>query len=67
MTTFSFDEEQSKKVNVWVNEHRGVCPAPLGSIGGRITYSFTPTSLGTVERVTCACGAELDVTEYEHW
>ncbi len=26
------------------------------------TYSFTPTSIGIVVTVKCACGSEIDVT-----
>ena len=26
-----------------------------------------PTSLGTIEKVKCHCGEELDVTDYESW
>lgn len=37
-----------------------------GAIGGGVTYSFTPTSLGTVTKVT-SWGHELDLTEYGDW
>jgi hypothetical protein len=37
------------------------------SIGGRLTYSFTPTGLGCVVVVRCACGAEIDLTDYTDW
>lgn len=39
-----------------------------GAIGGEITYSFTPTSLGSIVRVRhVQTGAELDVTDYDSW
>lgn len=38
-----------------------------GAIGGALTYSFTPTTLGVVIKVKCACGKEIDVTDYEGW
>jgi hypothetical protein len=41
-----------------------------GAIGGGLTYSFTPTSLGTVLKVqyiTHSKTYELDLTEYEDW
>lgn len=37
-----------------------------GAIGGDTTYSFTPTSLGVVTKITCY-GKELDLTEYGLW
>jgi hypothetical protein len=42
----------------------------LGAIGGAITYSFTPTSLGTVIKVTWDDGVineTLDLTNYDYW
>ena len=41
-----------------------------GAIGGGITYSFTPTSLGTVVKVTWNDGTineTIDVTDYDMW
>lgn len=41
-----------------------------GAIGGGITYEFTPTSLGMVEKVkytTYSKVYELDLTEYSDW
>lgn len=41
-----------------------------GAIGGGITYEFTPTSLGIIERVkytTYNEVYELDLTDYKMW
>ena len=40
-----------------------------GSIGGGITFHFTPTSLGTVIKVSCSYAdiEEIDLTDYEAW
>ena len=39
-----------------------------GAVGGRYTYSFTPTSLGVITKVSDAITNEvLDLTEYEGW
>lgn len=39
-----------------------------GAIGGSVTYSFTPTSIGTVIKVNHELtGNVLDVTDYDMW
>jgi hypothetical protein len=37
-----------------------------GAIGGGLTYSFTPTSIGDICIVSYA-GNEIDITEYDNW
>lgn len=63
---FHLDKGDLARVNEWLGEHDKTCPYAVnqGSIGGRLTYSFTPNSLGTVVRVTCACGETFDATDY---
>ena len=29
-----------------------------GTVGGRFTYCFTPTSIGTIGEIQCSCGAK---------
>lgn len=41
-----------------------------GAIGGGLTYHFTPTSIGVVQKVTYENGLskfELDLSDYESW
>lgn len=39
-----------------------------GAIGGRFTYCFTPTSLGTVIKVKDYISKkEIDVSDYDSW
>jgi hypothetical protein len=39
-----------------------------GAIGGALTYSFTPTGLGTVVKVTEGFSNQtIDLTDYEDW
>lgn len=39
-----------------------------GAIGGSLTYSFTPTSLGTVVKVTDGfTNKTIDLSNYEDW
>lgn len=39
-----------------------------GAIGGRVTYSFTPTSIGLIIKVTYSLTNEtIDLTDYDNW
>jgi hypothetical protein len=75
---FSLDADETKKYLAWDEAHhqKDVCKyfddgkspeCPVGAIGGRVSFHFTPTGIGTVVTVTCACGAKEDLTNYEHW
>lgn len=66
---FELDNEQVEKYYVWFNHHKNNCPLYMidGAIGGRETFYFTPTGLGVIVKVKCACGEELDLTNYEEW
>ncbi len=53
------------KVEEWSRKHKQVY---TGAIGGRYTYSFTPTGLGTIVKIHDPITDEtLDVTDYESW
>lgn len=65
---FEFDADQRKRIDVFIAEHESIHGVTTAAIGGRYTYSFTPTSLGMVQRVRCAsCNKELDVSDYASW
>ena len=38
-----------------------------GAIGGKLTYSFTPTSVLQIIKIECVCGAGIDLTDYEEF
>lgn len=63
--------EQLDAFNKWKALHdathipEGRKTRPIGAIGGAYTWEFTPTSLGTVTVVRCACGEGIDVTDYD--
>lgn len=38
-----------------------------GTIGDKETYSFTPTSLGTIVGIKCGCGATKTLTDFSEW
>jgi len=73
MKVFSLTDEQCKLARDFEKNHK--CPIKLdvfghknfGAIGGGFTYSFTPTGLGDIEVVRCACGAELCLTNTDDW
>ncbi len=62
---FDLTKEQIEEINKWMDK----CGSgATGAIGGRYTYSFTPTSLGLVVKVEDALtGKKLDVTYYNEW
>jgi hypothetical protein len=63
---FELTQNQTEKLGKWLLEKWPDGLPYGGAIGGHITYSFTPTSIGTVVKIHCI-GEELDVTEYETW
>jgi len=67
---FDLTENQTKILNKWNEKHRVVCKYShenAGAIGGRLTFRFTPTSLGMCVSVKCVCGEKIDLTECDEW
>lgn len=64
---FSLSKEQLVELAVWDRKHECKLKENSGAIGGRLTFSFTPTGLGVIAKVKCGCGEELDLSEYEEW
>ncbi len=72
---FELDERQEERLAEFRDKHpcaildhsRMPGVNMTGAIGGQYTYLFTPTSIGVVVRVKCACGAEIDLSNYEDW
>ncbi len=59
---FELSKEEEKMVEEWELSHK--CTERNKSCcGGEITYSFTPTSIGTAVDATCVCGQTLTVRE----
>lgn len=65
---FPISEEGQKSIREWMNKHdEEVHHARTlddklklgGCCGGRYTYEFTPTSIGTIGTVKCSCGAKF--------
>ncbi|NQU32905.1 MAG: hypothetical protein HQ521_06690 [Bacteroidetes bacterium] len=54
------------KLKRWEDNHN-CCITDMGAIGGKLSYKFTPTSIGTVKIVKCACSKEIDLSNYTNW
>ncbi len=44
---FPISEKENKKINEWIEKQMKKVPGIGGTSGGRFTYQFTPTGLGT--------------------
>ena len=66
-TTFRLTEKEQKMAEEFEKNHRHK-DVYKGAIGGHITYSFTPTSLGDAKMIKCGtCGEEKNITDYNCW
>lgn len=56
--------EEKDKLDAWEYNHPCEFTNKMNqpAAGGRLTFSFTPTGLGTIKKVRCECGAEKDLT-----
>lgn len=64
---FSLDKDQLDKLNEWqktvIEKAKDIT-----AIGGRFTYSFTPTGIGEVVKVKdWITNEEIDLTDYDSW
>ena len=57
--------EEVDKCQEWKEKHEKIHPMELTIIGGRYTYSFTPTSIGIIGTVKCTCGKEFCFREID--
>lgn len=60
-------DEQNITLNKWkMSQEKQYGVDNIGAIGGAYTYSFTPTALGTIIKVSNAVTKqEIDLTDYE--
>jgi len=68
---FNLDPKQMGMITDWLKQHDVTCPyanpARQGASGGRLTYEFTPTTIGLIAKVKCGCGGSVDVSDYHNW
>lgn len=64
---FDIGKAEGVKLRRWSRRHDKTCiyVKNQGASGGRTTYSFTPTTLGVITVVSCACGKKCDITDYD--
>ena len=71
MIQFAINDEQEIKLQEWRKNHDCAIRKPDGTriastFGEAEIFRFIPRSVGTViTTVQCACGADLDLTEWE--
>lgn len=68
MRTFELSDKEEKLISEWNKEHKKTCGLgqnTLAAIGGRLTYSFTPTGIGAIKKVTCMCGGSTMINELD--
>ncbi len=66
--SFELDVNQERSARLFRKEHHEKHKDEnQGAIGGAITYSFTPTAIGTIIKISCYCGESEDLTSYDNW
>lgn len=68
--TFTIEPEQVERIREWKRQHEAEKhngSQYAGAIGGRYTYEFTPTSIGTFGRIRCGCGEHFDYDDGSDW
>ena len=64
---FRLDPIEQGRLERFREHHKETCPG-ISTIGGKFTYVFTPTGIGTAIVVRCnACGKEEDITNIDAW
>ena len=66
MKTYELTKKQVDLFEKWRKE-KGDLIDLVGAVGGAYSFCFTPTGIGTLIKVTCADGTELDLTEWEYF
>jgi len=62
---FEIDEDGLRQIKEW---KKTLPPGRYGCIGGRISYTFTPTGLGVITVVKDGMsGKEINITDFENW
>lgn len=57
---FHISVKENEALQDWLEQHEELHPGGHGCSGGKYTYIFIPTGLGTSGTVRCNCGAEFE-------
>ena len=60
---FPISKEEKDVINKWKKEHEKVHHGGHGAIGGKYTYKFIPTSVGTISEICCSCGESFQFSD----
>lgn len=64
---FKLSEKEKERAIEFEKAHRHPS-VNKGAIGGHISYTFTPTSLGNGVEIKCSiCGHKQNITDYDIW
>lgn len=64
-TKFELHGKEIERAKAFEKKHIKCAKEHPTTIGGHISYIFTPTSIGTAVSVKCfLCGEEKNITEY---
>jgi hypothetical protein len=55
------------RAQIFQRRHRTRHGKDRTAIGGRFSYSFTPTGLGIIAAIHCACRKKLTLTDFSEW
>ena len=70
---FYLTTREMEKIREWDDEHRKTCPIikdtnrHSGILGRRLVFQFTSTGIGSIIKVKCTCGEEIDITDVSTW
>ena len=68
MVTFKLNEVEQTAANDFIEKHLTCVKQHPSTIGGGISYIFTPTGVGTIVEIRCnICGTKTDITDYGNW
>lgn len=68
ITEFKLNSKEAEKAKVFEEKHIECARKHPTTIGGHISYTFTPTSIGNAVSIKCfLCGEEENITDYDCW
>lgn len=66
ITEFKLHGPEIERAKAFEEKHIKCAKQHPTTIGGHITYHFTPTSIGTAVSISCSlCGEKENITEYD--